>query len=122
MSFAELRAVNAEINKVPYMQELQDDWRPAQTDFIGLLNGADCDSYATAKMLRLVHDGWPVEGLRLMVCKTEGGGDHCVLLADFDGETYVLDNRRPEPTLMDLVQYQWIEVQDASSPTGWAYA
>ena len=121
-TFDEIKRINAEVNKIPYMREFHDDWRPAATDFIGALDGADCDSYATLKMLELVKAEQPLDTLRLAVCKTETGEDHCVLLVDFDGETWVLDNRRPEPVLMERAGYQWIEVQSASSPTGWEFA
>ena len=31
----------------------------------------------------------------------------CLLLADFDEKTYVLDNRRAYPTEFDLLPYEW---------------
>lgn len=127
LNFEQLRAVNAEVNRVPYMKEFNEDWRPATTDFMGMLNGADCDSSATAKLQKLYRAGWPIEVLRLMVCNHPADapkpkGNHLCLLVDLDGETYVLCNTLPEPTLMDRVPYQWLEVQDHKSPTGWAYA
>lgn len=107
----DLHRINRDINSVPYMREVTEDWRPTSTNILDKINGADCDSYATGKMLELYKAGFPLDTLRLMECRTEGGGLHCVLLVDFDDTTYVLDNRRPLPTPMNLVPYEWIRVQ-----------
>ena len=90
MTFDEIKRINAEVNKVPYMRELREDWRPVSMDIVGMINGADCDSYATAKMLALVKAGQPLNTLRLAICKTETGGEHCVLLVDDADETWHL--------------------------------
>ena len=112
-SFHDLTFVNAKVNLLPYKEEIGDDWSPAETE-------GDCDSYATAKQWRLVHSyDWPEKSTRLATCFAEPFRDengewvpkkkryHCVLLVDFDGATYVLDNRRPYPTAFDLVPYEW---------------
>jgi predicted transglutaminase-like cysteine proteinase len=101
-SLYDLKIVNTKINLLPYESEVGDDWTPAVTS-------GDCDSYATAKMQRLVQYGWPERSLRLACCFVEpSAGEkrnryHLVLLADFDGATYVLDNRYPLPMEHDLV-------------------
>lgn len=106
----ELDAVNAAINKLPYVAELTDDWRPIDEW------GGDCDSYATAKMLKLYQLGWPIESMRLAECKINAGGLHCVLLVDLDGETWNLDNRYPFPKLKDFTPYTWTRIQIAGTP------
>lgn len=121
MQMSDIRRINAEINSVPYMKELTEDWRPTSVGILDKINGADCDSYATGKMLELHKAGMSLESLRLMECNDEKGGLHCVLLVDFDNETYVLDNRRPEPTLMERVPYQWLRVQ-VGGTNNWEYA
>ena len=110
-SFHDLTFVNANVNLFPYKEEIGDDWSPAET-------GGDCDSYATAKQWRLVHTyDWPEKATRLATCFVEESVApekrnryHCVLLVDFDGATYVLDNRRPFPTAIDLVPYEWHKI------------
>jgi predicted transglutaminase-like cysteine proteinase len=109
--FETIRKVNASINSVPYMKELSEDWRPAENTPMGKLNGADCDSYATGKMVELYKQLVPLNSMRLMECKDEKGGAHAVLLVDYGNETYVLDNRYKEPVLMEKVPYKWIRVQ-----------
>jgi predicted transglutaminase-like cysteine proteinase len=105
----ELVAVNKAINATPYVAEVGDDWAPI-TDM-----GGDCDSYATAKMQALYKIGWPLSAMRLATCWTETGEYHAVLLVDFDGTTFVMDNRRPYPTSHDLLPYKWDKFQIAGT-------
>jgi len=106
----ELNRINAEVNKLPYVAELTDDWRPIDQW------GGDCDSFATAKMLALYKAGWRVTDMRLAECEIPSGGSHCVLLVDCDGETYALDNRRPVPVLMEQTGYTFTRIQVAGTP------
>ncbi len=109
-SFHDLKIVNTKINLFPYKSEVTEDWTP-----IDITKEDDCDSYATAKQWRLVHAyGWPERSLRLATCFVEPSAapekynrGHLVLLADFEGTTYVLDNRYPLPMEHDLVPYEW---------------
>lgn len=116
MQMSDIARINAEINKVPYLKELSEDWRPTSTSALDKMNGADCDSYATGKLVELHKAGMPLADMRLMECNDENGGLHCVLLVDFDGDTYVLDNRYAEPMLMERVPYKWLRVQVAGTP------
>jgi predicted transglutaminase-like cysteine proteinase len=106
MTLDELTLVNAKCNLLPYKSEVGDDWTPAVTE-------GDCDSYATAKMQRLVQLGWPERSLRLACCFVEPSAGpkrkryHLVLLADLDDSTWVLDNRHPYPVPWDLTPYEW---------------
>jgi predicted transglutaminase-like cysteine proteinase len=107
-SFFDLRVLNAKVNLLPYKAELAEDWTPAVTE-------SDCDSYATAKQWQLVHAyHWPEESTRLATCFVEPSANaekakryHCVLLVDFEGITYVLDNRHSHPMEFDLLPYEW---------------
>lgn len=110
-SLNDLKIVNTKVNLLPYKSEVEEDWTPA-------VDGGDCDSYATAKMQRLVQCGWPVASMRLATCFVEPSAAaekrdryHCVLLVDFDGQTYVLDNRHPHPMEYDLLPYDWHKFQ-----------
>lgn len=106
-SFKDLEIVNTEVNLLPYAAEVDDDWTPITEE------GGDCDSYAMAKLQRLVQYGWPERSLRLACCFVERSAGtkpnryHCVLLVDFEGQTYVLDNRYPHPMEYDLLPYEW---------------
>ena len=110
MKLDDLTTCNIKINQFPYKSEVSEDWSP-----IDITEEGDCDSYATAKQWRLVHGyGWPVEALRLACCFVEPSAApekrnlyHCVLLADFGDQTYVLDNRHPYPMEYQLLNYEW---------------
>lgn len=110
-TFDELRLVNAKVNMLPYVDNDvgSDDWTPITE------TGGDCDSYATAKYERLVQMGWPRSALRLATCWVETGEYHAVLLVDFDGQTWVLDNRHPHPIEHSLLRYRWHKLQIAGT-------
>ncbi len=120
ISYNDLKVVNTKVNLLPYQSEVGDDWTPA-------VDGGDCDSYATAKMQRLIAYGWPERSLRLACCFVErSAGEkrnryHCVLLADIDGQTYVLDNRYPLPMEWAFLDYEWHKLQIPGTQT-WEWA
>lgn len=110
MNKTELEVVNDYFNAKPYVSDVDDDWTPI-TDA-----GDDCDSYATAKYLRLLEMGWPKSALRLATCWCENNlGYHAVLLADLDGLTWVLDNRRPDLWHPDQTGYKFHKLQIAGT-------
>ena len=107
-SVNDLKIVNTKVNLLPYKAEVADDWTPITEA------GDDCDSYAMAKLQRLVQYGWPERALRLACCFVEPAAAadkrdryHAVLLADFEGQTWVLDNRYPLPMEAQLLPYEW---------------
>ena len=110
MTLDELKSVNAKWNACVYAAEVMDDWTPILPGGKG-----DCDSYATAKMQDLYNRGWPLSVMRLATCFVETGGYHCVLLVDWEGTTWVLDNRRPFPTEYSLLPYKWDKLQIAGT-------
>lgn len=109
-SFELLKQVNSEINALPYIPEVGDDWTPA-------LTGGDCDSYATRKMEELSSRGIPVSSMRLATAWVDHAqsGYHAVLLVDHDGQTYVLDNRYPHPMEYQMVPYKWHKLMRAGT-------
>ena len=110
ISTAVLESVNSEFNELPYRADPgPDDWTP-----IGAA-GDDCDSYAMAKYRKLLELGWPKEMLRLATCWDESGQYHAVLLADLDGQTWVLDNRYAFPVEYQFLKYRWHKIQVAGS-------
>lgn len=109
-AFDDLRRINAEINAYPYESEVDDDWTP-----ITEAGRGDCDSYATAKFQRLLWAGWSPRLMRFAVVLAENGRGHLVLLVDLDGQTWVLDNRRPHPSEFDLLHYTWLRIQRAGT-------
>ena len=108
MKYDDLEDVNKEFNAYEYRADPfgTDDWTPIDlTNFVN-----DCDGFATAKAEKLVKMGWPKSALRLAVCGVKNPrGDHLVLLADFEGKTWVLDNNYPYPMEYQLLPYKWIE-------------
>ena len=115
MTFDDLVAVHAKICAYPYVAESIDDWAPITPE------GGDCDSYSTGAEEALYHltkQGWPVTAMRLATCNVEanaGGGYHAVLLVDFEGQTWVIDNRQPHPVEWNLLPYCWDKIQIAGT-------
>ncbi|MFZ4537174.1 transglutaminase-like cysteine peptidase [Propionivibrio sp.] len=114
MNYDQLRSVNSRFNALPYASEPVDDWKP-------ILFEGDCDSYATAKFNELWKLGWPTSALRLALCWDETGTYHAVLLADLNGQTWVLDNRTAMPTEFSLLPYKWDKLQVAALGNGKMY-
>lgn len=119
MNLADLDAVNDSVNLLPYVAdpEALDDWSPI-TDA-----GGDCDSYAVAKLRRLVALGWPVERLRLACCYVETGEYHAVLLVSAPEGDLMLDNRQPRPVpagdVVSLLGYRTDRIQRVGGTLDW---
>jgi len=113
-----LTQLNVDVNNgSPFATDIgEDDWTPAIPKC-----AADCDSFATAKFLKLTELGWPLSALRLATCWTETDVYHCVLLVDMDGQTYVMDNRYPLPMEYQLLRYVWHKFQVPGTQR-WEYA
>ena len=115
ITFADIERINSEVNKLPFVNEIGDDWTPITDE------GGDCDSYATSKYEKLVALGCPKDILRLATCWVETGEYHAVLLVNYEEQTWVLDNRHPYPTEYQLLPYKWHKLQDAGT-SKWEYA
>lgn len=109
MNYSDLRKVNSDINLLPYVPEVVEDWSSIT------ITGGDCDSYATRKFEELTKIGWPASVLRLATCYTETNEMHAVLLADHNEQTWVLDNRYPLPMEFQALPYAWILIQIAGT-------
>ena len=110
-AYAMLAAVNERINALPYVADPEnfDDWSPINEV------GGDCDSYAVGKYRALIAEGFNAGPLRLATAWVETGEYHAVLLADVEGETWVLDNRHPYPMRYADLPYKWDRLQIAGT-------
>ena len=100
VNFSDLNAVNSRVNELPYDFCVAELWN-VPTDH------AACSNYAVEKMHRLIDLGWPKESLRLACCYVETGEYHAVLCVDWEGQTWVLDNRNSVPVEYDLLPYRF---------------
>ncbi len=98
---AQLRAVNAYFNKLPYRTDLEnygaeDYWATPRELFA---RGGDCEDYAIAKFLSLRALGWPAERLRVVVVQ-DNARDlvHAALIAYHGANAFVLDIEIAEVT------------------------
>lgn len=98
---AQLRAVNAYFNKLPYRTDIEnygaeDYWATPRELFA---RGGDCEDYAIAKFLSLRALGWPAERLRVAVVH-DNARDlvHAALIAFHGGNAFVLDIEIAEVT------------------------
>jgi len=93
---AELREINTEMNKRPYVPDavnwsLPDYWA---TPFEFLQKGGDCEDFAIAKYMALRDLGVPVASMRVVVLNDLNLGiAHAVLAVYVDGNPYILDNQ-----------------------------
>lgn len=93
-ALAQLKAVNAYMNRFPYRTDLEnygveDHWATPREFFA---KGGDCEDYAIAKYLSLRALGWPAERLRLVVVHDRARDlVHAALVAYHGGNAYLLD-------------------------------
>ncbi len=95
---AQLEAVNAYINRIPWVEDLAhwgriDYWAtPAETV---ASNGGDCEDYAIAKYFLLKEIGIPLRRLRITYVRAASLGQPHMVLAYYpqpDAEPLILDN------------------------------
>jgi len=92
----QLRAINTEMNKKPYVID-QVNWNVPDywaTPFQFLQKGGDCEDYAIAKYMALKDLGVPVDDMRIVVLNDLNlRTTHAILVVYVDGKPYVLDNQ-----------------------------
>jgi predicted transglutaminase-like cysteine proteinase len=104
---AQLREINAEMNKKRYVPDrvnwnLPDYWA---TPFQFLQKGGDCEDFAIAKYLALRGLGVPVEDMRIVVLRDFNARvDHAVLAVYVNRNTYILDNRTSKAVPASVIQ------------------
>ena len=107
MNFDDLKSVNTVINELPYEFSVSELWQPP-TDH------AACSNDAVAKFRMLLTRGWPKESMRLACCYVpdypEGKNYHAVLCVDYEGQTWVLDNRNYFPIEYQDLPYKFDKI------------
>lgn len=105
-----LKKVNAEINELPYTAGVDPLWEPIDADD----DGGTCSNFAVAKYRALRKLGWPKESLILTCTFVEPSAApskrdcyHAVLVVKYDGKMFGMDNRKPYPTEVELLPYEW---------------
>jgi predicted transglutaminase-like cysteine proteinase len=92
----ELREINTEMNKRPYVPDLlnwnlPDYWA---TPFEFLRKGGDCEDFAIAKYMALRELGVPIDEMRIVVLNDANLHiAHAVLAVYVEGMPYILDNQ-----------------------------
>lgn len=77
-------------------------------------NRGDCEDFALTCRQRLIDMGWDRADLRPACCWTETGGYHAVLVAEIEGDAYVLDNRQYRVRPWEHLPYKWHKILDKS--------
>ena len=119
-AMAQLRAVNAYLNRIPYKTDLElygtEDYWATPREFFA--NGGDCEDYAIAKYLSLRALGWPAERLRIVVVHDRARDlVHAALIAYHGGSAYLLDIEITEVTEQARIE-RYVPIF-AISETGW---
>jgi predicted transglutaminase-like cysteine proteinase len=128
---AELQAVNAQVNAIPYRsapgQGEPPDW---WSDTFNPAWSFVCRDYVEDKAEALRSRGWPVADLLTVLTWTEVVGDpsdqwggrqyHCVLRVNAGGDIYILDSRVQDPAQIYLASesvydYRWDREQVAGT-------
>ena len=66
----------------------------------------DCEDFALECQQACEAAG--IKDSRLVTCKTENGGHHCVL----EVEGFIFDNRHDEAKDREFLDYEWLKIQD----------
>jgi len=110
MSPEDLKAVNAEINDLPYTAGVDPLWEPIDADD----DGGTCSNFAVAKYRALRALQWPKESLILTCAFVEPSHApdkrdryHAILVVKHDGKLLAMDNRKPYPTEVEFLPYEW---------------
>lgn len=127
ITFDTIVLVNSKVNLLPYKSDAEHYFVPEFWTSI-TEEGGDCEDYAIAKYRRLLAEGVPAIWMRFATCFVESSFNpeklkryHCVLLVDWEGQTFVLDNRKPYPTEWQLMDYEWHKLQVAGTKQ-WEWA
>lgn len=107
---AKLEAVNAAVNRHPYVTSIR-NWSETnhwETPLEFLRKGGQCQDYAIAKYLALRAAGVPADRLRVVVLRDMRLEiDHAVTVAYGEGDAWVLDNQSAALVTADsLLHYQ----------------
>lgn len=109
------RRVNRDVRPQADDNGTDDDWvRP------GLGGAGDCEDYAIEKREHLRASGFPSSDLTLAVVYRRDIGLHTVLVAQVDGQDYVLDNLSPWVTRASRIPYTWVKRQVPGESALWA--
>lgn len=96
----QLNAVHDFMNHYPYITDNRlwgkSDYWETPREFVE--DSGDCEDYAIAKYWSLKLLGWPVDTLRMAVVQdTVRDIPHAILIAQMDGDYWVLDNLATDP-------------------------
>lgn len=122
-AMAQLRAVNAYLNRVAYKTDLdlygtEDYWATPRELFA---NGGDCEDYAIAKYFSLRALGWPAERLRIVVVHDRARDlVHAALIAYHGGSAYLLDIEIGEVTEQVRID-RYVPIFAISENGWWSY-
>lgn len=120
MDYSDLKDINARINAIEYNHGIDPLWEPIDADD----DGGSCSNYAVAKYRALRALGCPQEALVLTCAFVEpfklkdpdtgiwrdarkNERYHAILVVTLDGKRFVMDNRKPFPTEIELYGYEW---------------
>jgi predicted transglutaminase-like cysteine proteinase len=104
---AQVAAINAAVNALPYRTDLALYGEPDFWERIGKVGSGDCEDYSLEKRARLLAAGVPPEDLALALCWTQIDEYHAVLIVHSDAGDWVLDNRWPAVTRVDQIPYRF---------------
>lgn len=129
ITFDDIVRVNHHVNNsTRYVADVTQYGRLEYYENILISGQGDCEDYGFGKAKELLALGVPIQNLRMAKCwveeykiqdasgmwrwATRAERYHGVLLVDFEGVTYCLDNRKPYPVPWNETGYEfdWVQV------------
>jgi predicted transglutaminase-like cysteine proteinase len=114
ISFSKAKAINSAINELPYKSDPERYNSPECWTEIDA-KGGDCEDFALAKRAALLAAGADRSELHMVLCYTEKGQFHAVLVVDTNEGSFILDNRYPYPMPKQSLDYTWHSIQEGST-------
>ncbi|MDQ0509248.1 transglutaminase-like cysteine peptidase [Ancylobacter amanitiformis] len=118
-NFAQLTAINAEVNqRIKPMTDLDhygvaERWTYAEDGY------GDCEEYVLVKRRELIALGWPAETLLITVVRDRENEGHAVLTVVTDRGDLVLDNQESGIVLWHETGYRFVKRQAQGNPDRW---
>lgn len=129
ITFDDIVRVNHEVNNTStYVSDITQYGKLEYVENILISLQGDCEDYGIGKAIKLLALGAKVEDLRMAKCYVEEykiqapsgiwrpatpeERYHGVLLVDYEGVTYCLDNRKPYPVPWNETGYEfdWVQI------------
>lgn len=118
-TLANLRRVNALVNRMIRPMSDMDHWGVVDQWDIPTDGYGDCEDYALLKRKLLIEEGVPRQALLMTVVKDENAEGHAVLTVMTDRGEFVLDNMHDSVVAWEDLPYRFVKRQSQEDENLW---